>query len=435
MSSSNICEHCASSLPRPTLADDASPGELRTALAGVKLQISMYKNLLAALDKVEEDLESRLAAVVYPISKLRFEITSSIFTHCLPNEGHVVPSSSDAPLSLSHVYANTVVPGLLETWFPRAKARPLSLIVGGLYRSHLNYVSSNMGRFRDLNIRLDYTDETLHSSNNGAFSMLSHLASVQATEEGIWNCLQNRPPLREFQILSSDLLYISLDYHSPRSTLTHLEISAHISNAMFLKLLYHFPTLSHIKCRPDIQPASVLDVDQDIAETFPNLLSLGLPSTCAALRLLKLPNLTSLELGQLAYSARLDVTAFLLRLKCRISCLRVSLAGFDENENRGETAELLSLFPSYGEKWIALLHRMSTENAEEFILTKAHFHLDTRYEGSIGFWYPSAFAQVIGRMLIDDGLDLSLRCEFGENIATWPIEDDDDSDSEGEEES
>ncbi|KAK6969658.1 hypothetical protein R3P38DRAFT_2587449 [Favolaschia claudopus] len=366
MSSSNICEHCASSLPRPTLADDASPGELRTALAGVKLQISMYKNLLAALDKVEEDLESRLAAVVYPISKLPFEITSSIFTHCLPNEGHVVPSSSDAPLSLSHVChqwreialatstlwtslhvdANTVVPGLLETWFPRAKERPLSLIVGGLYRSHLNYVSSNMGRFRDLNIRLDYTDETLHSSNNGAFSMLSHLASVQATEEGIWNCLQNRPPLREFQILSSNLLYISLDYHSPRSTLTHLEISAHISNAMFLKLLYHFPTLSHIKCHPDIQPASVLDVDQDIAETFPNLLSLGLPSTCAALRLLKLPNLTSLELRQLAYSARLDVTAFLLRSKCRISCLRVSLVGFDENENCGETAELLSLFPS-----------------------------------------------------------------------------------------
>ncbi|KAK6983985.1 hypothetical protein R3P38DRAFT_3232793 [Favolaschia claudopus] len=502
MSSCANCYDCASNHPHRrlggTLGDDASPQELRAALADVKSQISRYKDLLAALEEDEENLETRLSDVVYPVSKLPFEVTSSIFIECLPDDEHVTPTASTAPLLLTHVCRqwrdialstgalwcslridpNTVTPNLLETWFSRAKERPLSLTLNGAYWSELDYVSANRARFKCLNLQLAHTFGGLHYSENDTLSMVRHLASYRANEDEIWECLENGPPLREFRLLSEDFVYVSLDYHSAKSTLTHLEISARISVAMFFNILRGFPALSHIQCSPLVPPSMfTVNESDDIAQTFPNLLSVSLPSAgdTAALRLLTLPNLTSLKLGP--YCIPLDLVNFLIRSACHITHLWLSLAGCDEREDRGQTARLLSCFPfvrsveitgvedptifmscllpphnhlrgltelvlnyevdandsngeNYGDNWIALLNRMSQEGS--LTLTKAHSNFITVYGDTKSLWYPGALAQAVAMRLIEEeGLDLVLSSRCGNDVEIWPEEDEQsDSDSE-----
>ncbi|KAK7038553.1 hypothetical protein R3P38DRAFT_2770786 [Favolaschia claudopus] len=487
MSSCATCDYCASNLSNPwrgdTLGDDASPQELRTALAEVKSQISRYKDLLAALEEDEERLETRLSDVVYPVSKLPFEVTSSIFIECLPDDEHVTPTASTAPLLLTHVCRqwryialstgalwcslridpSTVAPNLLDMWFSRAKERPLSLTLNGAYWSQLDYVSANQARFQCLNIQLAPTLGGLYSDMDDTLSMIPHFVSYRATEDEIWDCLQNGPPLREFRILSDGFIRVSLDYHSPKSTLTHLEISAHISTAMFLKILRTFSALSHIQCSPLVPPSMfTVNESDDIAQIFPNLLSVGLPSggDGAALRLLTLPNLTTLKLGP--YCIPLDLVNFLIRSACNITHLCLSLSGCDEGEDRGQTARLLSCFPfvrsveitgvedptifmscllpphnhlhavtelvlnyevdvndsngeNYGDNWIALLHRMSEQGS--LTLTKAHSNFLAMYGDTKSLWYPGALAQAVAMRLIEEeGLDLVLSSRCGNDV-------------------
>ncbi|KAK6984001.1 hypothetical protein R3P38DRAFT_3108764 [Favolaschia claudopus] len=489
------CAHCDPNQPhrrnKEGLGAAPSPQQLRTALAEVRSQILLYKRLLAALEEDEEDLETRLAKVVYPVLNLPFEVTADIFIRCLPVGGPVTPTSSTAPLALSHVCRqwrdvalsttalwdslhvdlNAIAPWLLEMWFSRAQERPLSLTIDGESHSQLGYVSANTGRFKYLNLYFKHSNLAgLPSTDNGLRSLLP-LASYNTTEEAIWSCLENNSSLKEHRILPTRFVHVTFDYHSPRSTLTHLELLARISGAMFLKLLRRLPALSHLKCSPHILPNSIQGLRSEVAEMFPNIRSLGLPArgAPAALPLVTLPNLSSLELG--AHSNPVEIRDFLIRSACYITCLRISLADCDEKEDRGETAALLSLFPfvrsleaigledptifmsclhprnllpevteltvhydveeyddnteNYGDKWILLLHRMSEKGA--LALTKAHVHLNTSRSEALSLCYPGRLAQAVATRLIEEErLNLLLRCQCPGYVKIWPCEEDDD---------
>ncbi|KAK7038538.1 hypothetical protein R3P38DRAFT_2906426 [Favolaschia claudopus] len=496
MSSRPPCAHCDPNQPRRRSKEGfgtaSSPQQLRTDLAEVRSQILLYTRLLAALEEDEEDLENRLAKVVYPVLNLPFEVTAAVFIRCLPGGGPVTPTSSTAPLALSHVCRqwrdvalsstelwdtlhvdlNAMAPWLLEMWFSRAKERPLSLTIDGESHSQLEYVSANTDRFKYLNLYFKHSNLAgLPSAKDGLRSLLP-LASYNTTEEAIWSCLENNFGLREHRILPTRFVHVTFDYHSPGSNLTHLELLARISGAMFLKLLRRFPALSHLKCSPHIQPNSIQSLRSEVAEMFPNIRSLGLPArgAPAALPLVSLPNLTSLELG--AHSKPVEIRDFLIRSSCYITCLRISLADCDEKEDRGETAALLSLFPfvrsleaiglenltifisclyprkllpevteltahydveeyydnteNYGDNWILLLHRMSEKGA--VALTKAHIHLNTSSSEAWSRCYPGRLAQAVAARLIEEErLDLLLRCQCQGYVKIWPCEDDDDA--------
>ncbi|KAJ7706489.1 hypothetical protein B0H16DRAFT_1826250, partial [Mycena metata] len=115
---------------------------------------------IEALEENANKLEANLDLVVYPVLTLPPEITSKIFLQCLPTHGRVEPSPSRAPLLLTQVchhwrqvthstcglwsslyisptFQIDAAPwavvarddsacALLQTWFPRAKASPLS---------------------------------------------------------------------------------------------------------------------------------------------------------------------------------------------------------------------------------------------------------------------------------------------------------------------
>ncbi|KAJ7236201.1 hypothetical protein C8J57DRAFT_1571064, partial [Mycena rebaudengoi] len=136
-----------------------SPRERRAALAKVSARILLHQKHIDALKKEEAELKAGLALVTYPVLTLPVEITSSIFLHCLPSHGRVIPSPSSAPLLLAQIchhwrevalstgelwsslypstsfdLAYTMPPArdhalrtLIQTWFSRTKKAPLSL--------------------------------------------------------------------------------------------------------------------------------------------------------------------------------------------------------------------------------------------------------------------------------------------------------------------
>ncbi|KAJ7236227.1 hypothetical protein C8J57DRAFT_955040, partial [Mycena rebaudengoi] len=76
----------------------------RVALAKVRARILLHQNHIDALKEEEAELEAAgLSDVICPALTLPVEITSSIFLHCLPSHGRVIPSPSRAPLLLAQI--------------------------------------------------------------------------------------------------------------------------------------------------------------------------------------------------------------------------------------------------------------------------------------------------------------------------------------------
>ncbi|KAJ7175185.1 hypothetical protein C8R43DRAFT_824335, partial [Mycena crocata] len=120
--------------------------EKRAALLAVKTEIAQYENHIRKLRKEQQKLEDSLVSVVYPILTLPNEITSQIFTECLPADGLVRPSPRTAPLLVAQIcrhwrevalatcelwssveFQKEGRPPLIESWFSRAKGHPLAL--------------------------------------------------------------------------------------------------------------------------------------------------------------------------------------------------------------------------------------------------------------------------------------------------------------------
>ncbi|KAJ7715990.1 hypothetical protein B0H16DRAFT_1741611 [Mycena metata] len=150
-------------------AAEASAAQQRAFLVEIASTINEFRKSLEQLEDMERDVTATLAAVKYPVLTLPNEITSRIFVGCLPNDGHVLPTPSAAPLLLAQIcrhwrqvalstcalWSSFDLPGsgdgsafLLETWSTRAKGYPLSLTFSGrghnLRQEYLRPISAQL---------------------------------------------------------------------------------------------------------------------------------------------------------------------------------------------------------------------------------------------------------------------------------------------------
>ncbi|KAJ7205013.1 hypothetical protein GGX14DRAFT_306305, partial [Mycena pura] len=77
--------------------------QLRASLEEVETAIRRQQALLSELHRRQQELERRLALVVYPVLTLPNEIVSHIFVDCLPSHGRVRPSRRTAPLLFTRI--------------------------------------------------------------------------------------------------------------------------------------------------------------------------------------------------------------------------------------------------------------------------------------------------------------------------------------------
>ncbi|KAJ6457115.1 hypothetical protein C8R47DRAFT_995901, partial [Mycena vitilis] len=145
----------------PQLSSQLHPAQLRADLEAVNVEILRHQTILSELDARRQTLKRDLDQIIYPVLALPPEIISRIFVLCLPIHGRVRPSPRSPPLLLTQVcrdwreialatcelwcsvdVASTKVGygyelelpidsslALIETWFARAKAQPLSLAI------------------------------------------------------------------------------------------------------------------------------------------------------------------------------------------------------------------------------------------------------------------------------------------------------------------
>ncbi|KAJ6448439.1 hypothetical protein C8R45DRAFT_917577 [Mycena sanguinolenta] len=313
-----VCQKCGHSSNRDppipkfsTVSALDSTANHRAALAEIQAEITRFKvfstHHVSALEKQEEELKAKLETVVYPVLSLPPEIMSQIFVECLPTDdeiGDMSPSPGCAPLLLTRVcrqwtdialstcqlwsslcieslsYYELLVPrgtlGRMQTWFSRARQRPLSLII-----------KYNIREVQDLE-QLDIS------------SILPRLRCLDTLcpDLDLKDVLRSAPLLTKLHCsLESPDLDV-LDFCNPPSNvLTTLHISSHdLSPLEFISILQNFPLLSDLAC--SVQPAVN---DYHGPSTFPNISTLRLDSDsdeipCIhVLELLTLPNLGSLE--------------------------------------------------------------------------------------------------------------------------------------------
>ncbi|KAJ7766604.1 hypothetical protein B0H16DRAFT_1882659 [Mycena metata] len=217
----NVCPPCAKTLRTvPPIYDRQL---LNASLDEIKSAIRQHKACIAALEKREQEAVQYLARV-YPVFTLPNEIVSRIFIECLPSHGRVRPSPIRAPLLLAQIChhwreialstcelwtsadvdAGLHLPSLaprvgtverllplLQTWFSRAQACPLSLTVRSryeklpvaiysiisafaerLHRVELNLSVDDLRALQQLSISLPHVRQLAVPFNLGAYLAL-----------------------------------------------------------------------------------------------------------------------------------------------------------------------------------------------------------------------------------------------------------------------
>ncbi|KAJ6450618.1 hypothetical protein C8R45DRAFT_117429 [Mycena sanguinolenta] len=360
-----VCQKCGHSsnwdAPIPkfsTVSALDSTANHRAVLAEIQAEITRFKafstRYVSALDKEEEELRAKLETVVYPVLSLPPEITSRIFVECLPDDeiDDVSPSAACAPLLLTRVcrqwtdialsicqlWSSLCIETLsynklrilvprgtslrMQTWFSRARQRPLSLIIRCNYRKVQDLeqldISSILPRLRCL--------DTLYPDLD------------------LKDVLRNAPLLTKLRCsLSLDSQEI-LDFCGPTSNaLTTLHIfSLDLYPLEFISILRNFPSLSDLAC--SVQPGLGVN-DYHAPSAFPNISTLRLDSESVeippihVLELLTLPNLGSLECS-LPLNADM-MLPFLSRSAC---VLRKFKCDFHDEET--SISPILGILPS-----------------------------------------------------------------------------------------
>ncbi|KAJ6496233.1 hypothetical protein C8R45DRAFT_1094486 [Mycena sanguinolenta] len=346
----------------------------RTALEEIELEIARLENRStlhkSALVERRNEIQARLAAVVYPVLSLPTEITSHIFVECLPNDTGFSPSKACAPLLLMQVcrrwreiavstselwssldiacWDPTTDPqGLqlgFETWFSRAGARPLSLtlqhrktesrLADGLWipqdvsSAKPLDISLILPRLFRLSMKLAQTECQQLISPNTPLPLLQSLHG-HFSETEVEAFLQNAPALTALSWVRRSTG--ELDFSRfPVNGLTKLDINTNpnLSSAEFIGILQNFPMLADLAC--NVYP---LDRDGHLPPLIvPNLLSLRLGQRFRynvpmppiyALELITLPALSRFECS---LSLDPSITApFLERSSCDIRELRCEI--------------------------------------------------------------------------------------------------------------
>ncbi|KAJ7254928.1 hypothetical protein C8J57DRAFT_1657151 [Mycena rebaudengoi] len=498
----SVCRNCGKQALEP-LSPALHEGHLsnrerRAALAKVRAQILLHEKYLDALEEEEAELEAGLALVTYPVLTLPIEITSRIFLHCLPSHGRVSPSPSRAPLVLAQICHHwrevalstgelwsslypsisfglaLAIPSardhalrsLIQTWFSRAKATPLSLGLNcqltKVSTALLELVSSFTGQIRSLDLHLYEGQFRQLRTFETRFPLLQHLAISNASEEEIGDFIKDTPTLRELR-LTDFTMTTSLNF--PLPLLSRLEISAEISITTFLDVLNNFPVLSYFKY--SLREPNTVGVDGSMAPVFPHLSSLA--GETAALCFVTLPGLRELRLP--SFSEPDHVQQCIVRSSCTVDRVTLTFGDEleDEDDDRKELLIWLKAFPSlsvlhirqctdvdvliecldskslaprlseitinssirpsnidnnYDDALIALLRRR-TNPRRPFKLHKFHMRFslihggDADYESRV--WTPGDLAESALDDMIADGLDFLLRIESNHaGTLTWP---------------
>ncbi|KAJ7236189.1 hypothetical protein C8J57DRAFT_1530292 [Mycena rebaudengoi] len=375
MSVCSNCGHQALEPLSPPLHDGylSTREQRRAALVKVRAQLLFHEKHIDALKKEEAELQAGLALVTYPVLTLPVEITSSIFLHCLPSHGHVIPSPLRAPLLLAQICHrwrevalstgelwNSLYPSyslikaqvrhdwhplcaLMQTWFCRAKAAPLSLglncPVTRVSPALLELISSFAGQIKRLDIHLQSEQfRELRPFQLTRFPLLQHLAMSHSSYAEIGDVLNDTPSLRELRLVGIFTHWTSFNF--PLPLLNRLEIAAEISITTFLEVLNNFPVLSHFNYR--LMEPDTNGVDGSMAQMFPHLSSLA--GNAAALCFVTLPGLCELELP--SFSKIDHVQQFLTRSSCTVERLTLDLGNLDWDVDGSELLIWLTAFPS-----------------------------------------------------------------------------------------
>ncbi|KAJ6447443.1 hypothetical protein C8R45DRAFT_1043139 [Mycena sanguinolenta] len=476
-----VCQTCGHSnnwdtAPMPKSSTMLAPDVFgqRAALAEIEAEIARFKTYSAryifALEKQKEEVEARLKEIVYPILSLPAEITSQIFVECLegirqrfhflPDDG-LSPLTARAPWLLMQVCrkwkeialstcqlwsflqikpldtgsGEIMVPAgtlfLLETWFSRAGACPLSLIIDS-----------------------DYSD-------NGKAPEPLDISSISHRLQHLTDVLKNAPLLAELHCCQQNIDFRSFASKALTTLDIHIPFHPGISTAEFISILQSLPSLCHLACLVKL----TADRRHHTPLTFPNLLSLCLHTDyCYSsthvppihlLELLTLPNLRSFK-----YFETLDpnvILPFLSRSTCAIRDLecvaRQTIYPYENLQN-------LRLFPSvetlsiFADKLVDGLQpldpfhsylQLMMPNLQHIMITCTRnpwspdygciihvvhgrrVHPDTAELQSLhisGSWEfapnfpPSCPIEAGVRSLIASGLDLKI---FGPDRVVWPV--------------
>ncbi|KAJ7165745.1 hypothetical protein C8R46DRAFT_996835 [Mycena filopes] len=361
-----------------SLPPDSTASEQRAFLAKIASIVGKYRHCVEELEELQREAEASLAAVTYPVLTLPPEITSGIFSACLPtdSEGFLCPAPHTAPLLLAQICRHwrevalsmcelwssmdpvdpyrCIASALVESWFTRAKLHSLSL---RLDVPHLVFIPSISDRLR----RMFLTTTDLEDLKPfPPFPELQHLQLIRCKERGeetneadVTALLKNTPRLHKLALDAFPVGSIPFI-----ASLTSLEIDQPITLKMFSRTLTHLPLLAHLCCaltgdtkgatgppitRPHLR--SLLLMSNNF--TRPYLRSLLLmsnnfdnsPHNTLALTFLTLPTLNRLEIaGKLDLEVILALAA---RSSCRLHHLGVDLSSSTTEEN----ARCLQAFP------------------------------------------------------------------------------------------
>ncbi|KAJ7133418.1 hypothetical protein C8R44DRAFT_23551 [Mycena epipterygia] len=227
-----------------------SVADLRTRLEALSSAISRQKEVLNALEEARSAVRRELNAILDPMARLPLEISSDIFTRCLPTIPR--PNPSSAPLVLLNIcYAWSSIAlstpslwsairvdfprspefkNLLEAWITRARSRTLSISLhGSVHPSVQALVKQHAYRVQDLELYLD--------SGEALEAITVPLPAVKSLTIGNPNnttyffpyadecvaMLRAAPDLLECVF---DKIYYDEDFHAFGNTLQHLTHSS-----------------------------------------------------------------------------------------------------------------------------------------------------------------------------------------------------------------
>ncbi|KAJ6538084.1 hypothetical protein B0H19DRAFT_1181665 [Mycena capillaripes] len=272
------------SLVESSKRESTSPSQLRASLKEVMSSILQHKAYLDTLEQKRDALERELSRIIYPVLQIPSEIVSLIFAACLPSHGRVRPSPITPPLSLAQICRHwrhialsspelwssldllfrlefnrvelnrdalthstaeslceaelsaalgsiTECPNegavpLLETWFLRAKSRPLSLTIRSEHSEIpapiLSLISLAAGRLSRLELNLPQKDFQSLGRDHILFPRLRHLTVLSDGSFAPLSGFKDTPSLSELRIEYTQ------DYDFPTS-LTSLELDGVIS--------------------------------------------------------------------------------------------------------------------------------------------------------------------------------------------------------------
>ncbi|KAJ7017211.1 hypothetical protein C8F04DRAFT_1406123 [Mycena alexandri] len=370
----------------PTIPADASTAVQRAFLVEIANTISQFRNYLEQLGDIQRNAEAILAAVTYPVLTLPNEITSRIFTACLPSHGRVRSSPHAAPLLLAQIcrhwrevalstcelwssadlgtFREDQASCLLETWFIRAKCSPLSLTLRDRWvwdtrdfrpkKEDLRLIpifSSSLQR-----LELHIPNELLRQlqpfprfPNLQRLRLFDSHRSDEMSPMDILDILAKAPCLVELHLSRLPVEAVSF-----MASLTSLEITRATDVTTFLHTLTVLPLLAHFGCRLQgtIEEAATQPITSLLLRSLALESEYDLPedNIIPTLTFLTLPNLNRLKLE--GKSTLEGVLSFLSRSSCTLDNVHLNLGNYSSEER----VSCLVAFPTLSTLHVTLPH-------------------------------------------------------------------------------